>query len=415
MRNIMKGISCTLLLSALVVVEAQASTINAASCSTSAVQAAINSAATGDTVYAPAGSCSWAGVTVNKSITLQGAGIGKTNITLSGDPSLTITKQASGIIRLKGFTFTASGRGSMSQPITIQGPWKAAQPVIIQDNRFDQSGNGLFHITVPGGMIFSNNVSNGGWDDGAFNIKISNTSESWTTADSLGMRDTNGTWNHYIENNTFYGHSNGIMDCDDNCRVVLRYNTLSYGGYNSHGKDSSPYGTRHFEIYNNTWLYPESNSQLANVNWIIWVRGGTGVIFNNAIPNVIGQAWGDKHEVRLNIRGAEDIRPQGTCSNVSYPVPNQLGQNHNGTSAFTDPIYIWGNTGNFRIFDGWGWGNPCGFNWSTFFQWGRDGVSTGTPKPGYTPYTYPHPLAASGAPLPPPTPLPAPTSLRVIL
>ncbi|MFO1152694.1 MAG: LamG-like jellyroll fold domain-containing protein [Rhodospirillales bacterium] len=44
---------------------------------------------------------------------------------------------------------------------------------------------------------------------------------------------------------------------------------------------------------------------------------------------------------------------------------------------------------------GWNWGNPCGLSFSTFFQWGRDGVNTGAAKPGYTAYTYPHPLTGN--------------------
>src|SRR5262252_1396905 len=60
-------------------VAARAATINAASCTQSAVQTAINSASAGDTVVVPASSCTWTtttsvtpSVTLNKAITLQG-------------------------------------------------------------------------------------------------------------------------------------------------------------------------------------------------------------------------------------------------------------------------------------------------------------------------------------------------------
>ena len=65
-----------------------AATINAANCTQSTVQAAINSAADGDTVTVPAGTCTWsAAVSIsNKTITLRGAGSGSggTKITYGG-------------------------------------------------------------------------------------------------------------------------------------------------------------------------------------------------------------------------------------------------------------------------------------------------------------------------------------------
>jgi hypothetical protein len=56
-----------------------AATIDATSCSSAAVQAAINAAVDGDTVVIPSGNCAWtSGVTINgKGIELQGAGSGR--------------------------------------------------------------------------------------------------------------------------------------------------------------------------------------------------------------------------------------------------------------------------------------------------------------------------------------------------
>jgi hypothetical protein len=162
---------------------------------------------------------------------------------------------------------------------------------------------------------------------------------------------------------------------------------------------------RHFEIYNNSFRFPdktceEGNFSLSNINQYIWIRGGTGVIFNNSMENLTSSCWGDKIEVKMSIRGAEDVRPQGTCEDTHYIVPNQLGQNNDGESNFTDPIYFWDNTGTISISANWAWGNPCEFNsFDSFFQWGRDGINSdgtgGTAKPGYTPFTYPHPLVSA--------------------
>lgn len=404
------AIVCGVLLSFAAV--APAATVSAASCSGSGVQNALNSASPGDTVAVPAGSCSWSGVSINKAVVLRGAGIGKTNISLSGSNSIT---KASGVIRITGFSFSKNGGGNESKGFQIGGSWKNAQPVVIQNNAFTISNTGLFLVSVPGGVIVSNNSFNGGWDDSFLQLKESNDPDgSWKTADTFGTRDSTGTLNIYVEDNTFYGGTNQGLDADDSSRIVFRHNKLTDSSFNTHGMDTSPTGVRQFEVYNNSFyntsVQSGDTSQLANQNWSVWIRGGTGVIFNNYSDNLAGSYWGNKDELHLSIRGAEDARPQGSCSQVHYPVPRQLGQNYNGSSYFTDPIYIWGNTGTWSIDAGWTWGNPCGFNWSTFFQWGRDAVNTGSAKPGYTAYTYPHPLVQGSNPPPPAAPAP-PTSL----
>ncbi|MGZ3743766.1 MAG: hypothetical protein ACXVB1_03875 [Pseudobdellovibrionaceae bacterium] len=387
----------------------EAATVNAASCSQADVSNAISSAAVGDTVQVPAGSCSWSGLGVNKAIQLKGSGVGNTNITLTGEN--TITKQPNGIIRMSDFSFSKSGGGTESKGFYIDGSWLNAEPIVIQNNAFTISSSGLFRIQPSGGVIIAGNSFTGGWDDSFIQPKNDqDTDNSWGTADTLGMRDSTGKKNLYIENNTFYGGTNQGIDCDGGSRCVYRYNTLTYSSFNSHGKDTGPYSMRHFEIYNNNFQYPGGTDQIAAQNWMIWIRGGTGVIFNNRLDDITGY-WGDKAEIRLSIRGAEDVRPQGSCSDVSYPVPQQLGQNHNGSSYFTDPIYIWNNSSAAVISDGWAWGNPCGFTWSTFFQWGRDAMN-GTAKPGYAAYTYPHPLVNSAAVNP--IVLAAPTNLHVV-
>jgi len=86
-------------------------------------------------------------------------------------------------------------------------------------------------------------------------------------------------------------------------------------------------------------------------------------------------------------------------------MPRQLGQNYN-TSQFLDPIYLWGNSvqnGDHLLSVFKGWQYSCGLTFTTYFQSGRDyidndtgsGSGSNAPKPGYTAYTYPHPLTGS--------------------
>ena len=369
---------------------AYAATVPASSCSQANVASAIGSASAGDTVTVPAGPCSWSGLSISKAIHLQGAGVGQTNITITGNNS--VTKQAAGVTRVSGFSFTKTGGGNASKGFTIDGSWQSAEPIIFENNAFTINDSGMFLVTVAGGFILARNSITAAWDDEVIQLKNNTDSDgSWTTADTIGDRDTTGKLNHYIEDNTFYGATNGNTDSDDGSRVVYRHNDLTFSAVNSHGADTSTYGVRHWEIYSNTFHHTGGCDEIANQNWLIWMRGGTGVIYNNTLADIAGDCWGDKAELKFSLRGAEDVRPQGSCAEVSYPVTRQLGQNFNGTAYFTDPIYIWGNTGAQAMNADWGWGNPCGFTFSDFWQEGRDYVLD-TVKPSYTAYTYPHPL-----------------------
>jgi Chitobiase/beta-hexosaminidase C-terminal domain len=418
--------------------------VNAASCTATDVQTAINIATTGQTVNVPAGTCTWSAgvVNVTKAITLNGAGQGVTNIDVSpGNPNFTVTQSSAGVVRIKNFTFTATSTSqAFPQQINVNGTWPPVNAIVFQNDTFTTNTATMMGVSVGGGVIISHSIISGGWNDFFMQITDDTDTNSWTTADTMGARDTTGLKNIYVEDNTFAGMGNGAFDCDSNCRFVLRHNTFSEsGGFNSHGFDSSQFGgMRHFEIYNNSFLYPRpSDLTLGNINWFIWIRGGTGVIYNNNFDSLSGSTWGDKSEIRLAIRGAEDDRPNGlSCGADAYPVMHQLGQNNNGVGAsfnsgtgvfsggeFTDPIYFWGNTGNqgadsggytIEVSAAFFWGNPCGFNWNTYFQWGRDAINTtvgspslgsgggsvegtgGTAKPGYTAYTYPHPLVTGG-------------------
>lgn len=390
----------------------QAATRSAASCSQSAVSDAIAAAAAGDTVFVPAGSCSWSGLSISKAIDLRGAGIGQTRITLSGNN--TVTKQTAGVTRISGFSFIKSGGGNGSKGWTIRGSWRGAEPVIFRQNDYVVQGSGLFLVNVAGGVIIAESTFSGGWDDSFLQLSDAvDSGGSWTSADTIGTRDTNGRLNIYVETNRFTGGTNQGIDADNASRLVYRYNTLINSSVNSHGWDTSPVGVRHWEIYNNTFERTGGDScstQLCNQNWLILMRGATGVIADNQFVNIAGNYWGDKPELHFWIRGAEDVRPQGSCSAVRYPVPRQIGQNYNGTSYFTDPVRIWNNTGAQTMDASWSFGNPCGLTFSDFWQLNRDYAFS--PRPGYVKYPYPHPLLG-GSTSTTTTPAP-PSNVRII-
>lgn len=284
----------------------------------------------------------------------------------------------------------------------------------------------MITLDCPGGVIFSDCQVVGSFRTFLITVKsLALGLAPWLTADSIGMNDSTGKLNVYIENTSFRGLTTGIIDADDNARVVLRNCNLEWcGGFNSHGFDTSPYGMRHGEIYNcnftapfnpdnsgcGTFIYPffaPAATYSSNVGFNIWFRGGTGVIHHNNIEQHGTSCWGNpKFAGRMSIRGVQDMVNNvfGGCGGVTYPVPRGIGQSHDGVNYITDPLYCYSNSG-----PGWGigldgfgngWGNPCGLpDITVYCQQDRDYILSGgdgtgsTAKPGYTPYTYPHPLA----------------------
>lgn len=366
---------------------ANGAAINAASCSQSAVQAAIAAASNGDVINVPGGACTWNSFELSKGVHLKGPGAGSATISMSG--TLTITKNASASVRLSGFTFKNAGPDRL---ITVNGAWDA-EPPLIHDNVFIVSYGQVMRYQTNGGIIYNNifrsirPLENGASNDSG--IQHNTGVSPWDAPDTMGTRDSGGKRNLYVEDNTFENMSNQGTDFDDGSRVVFRYNRMIDTSVNSHGLDTSPVGVRHYEFYRNTFIY---SSTQVNQNWMIWLRGGTGVIYNNSIANIVGSTWGDKTEIGLSVRMANDGGRLGCAT--AWPAPHQLGQNHNGSSQFLDPVYFWGNTGAFT----WGireWANTCGNDIKTFLQEGRDFVFSSAPKPGYTAFPYPHPLRSA--------------------
>jgi hypothetical protein len=388
--------------------DAQAATLNAASCSTSSVQAAINTAAHGDTVVIPNGTCTWtSGISTSKQITITGQTRGGVVITHSagGGDLFALKTGASFSTRLSNLTFLAgSGTGRY---LHIGGPGK---PPLIHDNYFRVPHFQLLHclrLSRNGGVIYRNtfeSLSAGGAGSGCVQVKPESDPISWSSASTMGTADTTGTANVYIENNVFNNIFLQAIDCDDNARVVIRANTFNDSGFVCHGADTSPAGARHTEVYDNTFVFHPSGSingvtYPLNLNWWWYVRGGTGVVTGNVMPDIASGTWGNKPEINFIVQQLRrNAGPNACCR--SYPCLRQIGQSHNGTSLTTEPLYIWGNTGTGTQVPGLSDYSPneCGGN-NTTAQWvqaGRDYV-VGVAKPGYTRYPYPHPLTTAGS------------------
>jgi hypothetical protein len=444
-------------------VPAQAATITAASCSRSDVGNAVARATHGDTVLIPAGDCTWTtNLTVTVGIVLKGAGEGvggttiRDNVPKDGGYAsgiLRFSVNAPNTFRIANFKMV----GVASDPrvfqkghIVLDGTSKAFRVDHITTEStmtavirtYGYLWGVIDHITHPGNTPLPPNTfqpylleaGHNNWNDGK-----DYGDGSWADGLYLGTERA-----IYVENSTLTANSNpfvnGFMDGLDGARVVYRYNTFTQGFIGSHGTDTGQRrrGIRSMEIYENNFSFPVGMA----VDRIVWFRGGTGVMFNNRVSGVDISGGFNALANHHNYRDNNNVFLWGLCDGTSPYDQNQPGQTGyrcvdqpgSGTSKdlagvetppgqwvgnIVDPIYVWNNTVN-------GAPNNCGT-----FGCGDDGhvkvgrdIIFGTARPGYTSYTYPHPLITSGpladvptavanpAPIPVPPPI-APANLKV--
>lgn len=418
--------------------------VNAASTSRADVQSAIDSAISGDTVIVPAGSSTWTtAVSVSgKNLTLQGNGIGSTNITdgTSGG-ALSISANSTDFVRVTGFTFIASGTHTSDGIIDISGTQadiafrfdhnrilisSAVTRGIIVTSVYGLIDNTTFDITATTGSIQSVSVwGSSDSTDGGYT--------PWTRSLTLGSQNA-----VYVEDCTF-NYTTAIAGTEDGIdgygggRIVIRNSSFTNVTVGFHGTDSGNRRSLHsFEIYDNTFTNNSSTTLRAAT-----IRGGTGVIYGNtyggsgsgwggvtlmyyrACPPLDQSAWGTcdgtlwkLNSATLSSNGSRECSTSGTVGfNTTdketlgtfggayqryfdgpaangYPGRDQPGIT---TGQVVDPIYVWSNDGNNAgTYDG---GSPPAGGIEAYIESGRDYINNGTTaKPGYTALTYPHPL-----------------------
>lgn len=398
----------------------------------------------GDTITLPAGTFIWTTqVVITKNITLQGAGIGVTNITDN------LLKNGTGASILIEATFADAGSNPRITGFTISGQ--------AQDNNNYNLGT----IQVGG---YSHNVR---VDHVRFNLPgtgcIVTTGYTWGVIDHCDFNVTNnkqplqvfhdawpgasgsfgdGSWYDqdyfgtekfvFFEDNTVEGSGAGGVGLDAyrGGRFVVRHNIFTNNNVVFHGTEGNrDIGCRAFEIYQNTFT---ANVLMARA---IGARGGTGVVWGNTAQGLGGptgfQDFFDMQNYRSfttygapwysvpngpfdenqNSTGYRCIGQVGTgkTGDALLRDANQMPYNgRTGTasppSPSTDPVYEWNdnwmpvpnNPGSFMKGE-----EPCIVQNRDFF--------IGVQKPGYAPYTYPHPLTQQGDQSPTPTPAPSPS------
>jgi hypothetical protein len=304
-----------------------AATLTAASCSAPAVQAAINSAASGDTVLVPAGTCTWPGsgaitITGNKNITLRGAGAG---LTIINGGSFNIVNTAPPWLgsRITGFTFNLGNsfiniEGAIDFRIdhnTITEPsWQfCIQTVGAQ--------SGTRSPSPSEGLIDNNTLENCRviafgeyYDTGG--------SDRWLEPLQLGSRHA-----IYLEDNTYaitncpQGTSGvlcNFVDGNTGGRFVARFNTITNSYFEAHSAGNLTRGVRLVEIYKNTTTL--QGSALTGFSRPFFIRAGTSMIFHNTY----NQDFNDPNINLDNERSYDGTIIWGLCDGTRFVDSNEL-------------------------------------------------------------------------------------------
>jgi hypothetical protein len=400
--------------------------VQAASCAQQDVQAAIDAASDGDFVLIPAGHCTWnvlatqtpSVIIDNKAITLQGAGIERTVITDGtslnwNEVPLRVNSVLGKRVRVTGFTIVGQGTGHYDSfaAITLYG---SSQNFRVDHIRFDN---------IAGRSISVSGKTYGVIDHCEF---LQPNGQGVLVTDDRGTPPGSMAWEEpmsfgtadavFIEDSLFQWGSgaDGAIDCGNGGRYVFRHNTVEGIMVGNHGLDTKPRSCMQMEIYDNTFL-PSSHAVYVAVQ----SRGGTALIFNNAITGSYQLGIGVTNYRSCCYAGAactpSPDPPLGTCDGTNpldgntlplatfkgWPCKDQIGR---GTHQSSEPLFEWNNSKNgadvdVTVYNNWtGCLNPQP---SDHVKENRDYYND-TPKPGYMPYVYPHPLAKdivlSGAP-----------------
>ena len=373
-----------------------AATIIASSCSQADVQSAINRAASGDKVNIPPGNCTWSSavsIPVTKRITLQGAGKTSTIITSNITSGYTIymgysQSRVTGV----GIDIMNAAGG-----IDVKGyGWR------VDNCRFVNLTANNMNAVHPNGGSLGDRVY-GLIDHCEFeNARILVQADLRLLAHSIWARELElGTDKAvYIEDCIFtYTQFGNCTDSEYGGAYVFRNNVVNDTTLEAHSIQGTNRAARKWEIYNNSF------NQVSRSMWSpIFLRGGTGVVFNNTFNG----SWSLPQIALDNVRSCTNAGTPGLCDGTSpwdgnipggsgYPCRDQIGRS-------TDQ-YLWttGTPYPTQALDpAYSWNNRHGSNAVNFFQHNcalsqahiqpnRDYYNN-IEKPGYTPYTYPHPL-----------------------
>jgi hypothetical protein len=362
---------------------------------------------------------SYTGTTLTINVSMFGGGgteafwviatVPQTVITNSAGTAIEIAEAKSGNVQVSGIKFVDGA--NMESHIVIDRT-NGGKPVLVHDCWMSSSvGAKMILIQTRSGLVWNCSFDagfNSMFPSDAANVqgigfKWADGTSTWATPSTFGTADVGGTTNFYVEDNDFHGMYLQSLDMDDNMRVVIRHNLFNNSAFVAHGQDTSPDGVRHYEIYENTFSFKDVGQETYNLALgYIFLRGGTGVIADNSFDDVNSSEWNDEPETTLTIQQIRRRAGLPECWHAGPPAPRQVGYGYvtgkgktgpGGYQGDLEPLYAWNNSGTFVIALSNYQPDECGNN-QHITDYIRPGVEyiTGSAKPGYTKFTYPHPL-----------------------
>ena len=357
MIRIIKWLVLAILLATFFGTTAQAqTTINATSCSSSAVQAAVNSAATGDTVVIPAcAQTNWGdnatsglgSLRVTKCIEIKGSGQG---VTIIGDNVLkdgTTNSMAfsinitcgTGIFKLHDITLVgvapdpsihSKGHIHIAGSSAVPGGFRIYNVTLntpqTQLIATDYVGPGLVdHVTVNNcsGGVGGVNMKSMNWGGGSNNFGDGSWSDPTPVAGSANQV--------YIEDSTW--NCSGAApatayDGDSGAHWVFRFNTLTDANGGNHGTETSQRerSGRWQEYYKNSYTYTSNEAP----DFVVFLRGGGAVFWGNTINAQGGgiNHWVKAYNCRDGSSCASGYPPWGFCNGSGAYDQNSTGSGY---------------------------------------------------------------------------------------
>jgi len=347
-------------------------TIYANSCSSSDVQAALNSVnADGFTVAVPSGRCTWTAAVTPPcySLTLQGAGANSTHIIVNipagwGNDAIFVNGCSGKQFRITGFDWQYESADAFGLLMFTGGTGLSLR---IDNNNCEpyaaNPGYGRFFsfrvpVISPGAVIDHNTITDCGSivenlqaTDSITLPTKANGATAWTQP--MPFESVNAVYyeDNTISNPSYATHEIDLSDCDDGGAYVYRYNTTTKGVIGNHGFDSTDNGCRMENVYHNT-IDPQSTA-----NWGIQYRGGTGVDWSNTwLSNAVSYNFGIT-TYRSDSNGYVGSTDHGHCDgtnsfdkNVNVPVSigyhcnEQIGMGSGPNHGWdSQPLYEWDN------------------------------------------------------------------------